>query len=398
MARGQIIKRASGSYAIRYFDHSGERHYETIGRDRRAAERALSQRMRELDTGAWTEPSSETLTDYAKRWLERRDPSRVATTNERRRFSRGRVSHATHREYRRVLDLHVLPILGHRALATIRPVDVDDLIAHLEERGLAAGTVRNIIAPLRKLLNDAVRQGLLHANPAMKADLPPAQEFVGKELPREHTTAIRNALIRLASPDPLRPGHDDLFWVHYFDLALATGLRLGELRALQWRHVNRAKRLLRVEQAYSRDVLKRPKSDAGIRTVPIFPGALAALDALAARAVERGTYAPDELIFQSHAGSALHPSNTNRRVWQPALREARLADADGKPLYRFHDLRHTCISRLVAAGADIKLVQAIAGHSNPLITLKRYSHLLDERLQDAAGRFDPTVTEPRTGV
>jgi integrase len=57
--------------------------------------------------------------------------------------------------------------------------------------------------------------------------------------------------------------------------------------------------------------------------------------------------------------------------------------------YRFHDLRHTCVSRLVAAGADIKLVQAVSGHANPLITLKRYSHLLDGRVTEAAGRFDP---------
>jgi integrase len=57
--------------------------------------------------------------------------------------------------------------------------------------------------------------------------------------------------------------------------------------------------------------------------------------------------------------------------------------------YRFHDVRHTCVSRLVAAGADVMLVQEVAGHSNPLITLKRYSHLLDARVSEAAGRFDP---------
>jgi integrase len=54
-----------------------------------------------------------------------------------------------------------------------------------------------------------------------------------------------------------------------------------------------------------------------------------------------------------------------------------------------HDLRHTCVSRLVAAGADVKLVQAVAGHSSPMITLNRYSHLLDARITDAADRFDP---------
>jgi integrase len=67
---------------------------------------------------------------------------------------------------------------------------------------------------------------------------------------------------------------------------------------------------------------------------------------------------------------------------------SRLAGLDGEG-YRFHDLRHTCVSRLVAAVADVKLVQAVAGHANPLITLKRYSHLLDSRVTEAAERFDP---------
>jgi len=261
----------------------------------------------------------------------------------------------------------------------------------MEEDGRAAGTIRNVIAPLRKLLGDAVRHGLLPTNPAARADLPPPQEFAGKEIPAEHTNAIRQALRTLATPDPLRDGDLDLLYLHLFDLALATGLRLGELRALQWRHVDRGRSLLRVEYAYSRNQLKRPKSEAGIRTIPIFPSAQTALRALAARGLERGTYAPHELILQTERGTPLHPSNFNRRVWQPALRSATLATPEGRPIYRFHDLRHTCISRLVAAGADIKLVQAIAGHSNPLITLKRYSHLLDDRLTAAAKRYDPAI-------
>ncbi len=103
------------------------------------------------------------------------------------------------------------------------------------------------------------------------------------------------------------------------------------------------------------------------------------------RAVERGRYAPDELVFGSMRGTPLQPSNFRQRAWDPALRRA---GVDGER-YRFHDLRHTCVSRLVAAGADVKLVQAVAGHANPLITLKRYSHLLDARVTEAAQRFDP---------
>ncbi|MDE3097726.1 MAG: tyrosine-type recombinase/integrase, partial [Chloroflexota bacterium] len=88
-------------------------------------------------------------------------------------------------------------------------------------------------------------------------------------------------------------------------------------------------------------------------------------------------------------GTPLQPSNFRQRVWERAIRHAGL-EGEG---YRFHDLRHTCVSRLVALGADVKLVQAVAGHANPMITLKRYSHLLDARITEAAGRFDPARVE-----
>lgn len=380
MARGSIVRRSSGNYAIVYYV-GGRQKWETIGPSRRDAERALTARKREVDTGTWREPSSETLASYAERWLAHRDPARVGGGG------RTRLSPSTFEGYRLNLRRHVLPRLGDRALSSLRTEDVDRLIADLEADGKAPGTVRNVIVPLRKMLADAVRQGLLLANPAARADLPPAQDFAGNEIPPEHTDAIREALLELAPLDPLRLERDR-FFVCLFDVALGTGLRLGELRALRWRDVDRERRLIRVERAYSRQEVRRPKTDSGIRSVPLFPSVEAAFRELAARAVERGRYAPEELIFGSIRGKPLQPSNFRQRVWDPALRRAGF-DGEG---YRFHDLRHTCVSRLVAAGADIKLVQAVAGHANPLITLKRYSHLLDVRVSEAAERFDPAIS------
>lgn len=377
MARGSIIKRPSGNHAIVYYVN-GKQKWETIGPSRREAERALTARKREVDTGTWREPSSETLATYAERWLAYRDPGRVS------HGMRTRLSPATYEGYRLSIRRHVLPRIGRRALSSLRTEDVDRLIAELEADGKAPGTVRNVVVPLRKMLADAVRQGLILVNPAARADLPPAQDFAGKEISAGHANAIRQALVGLAPMDPLRR-EPDLFFVSLFDVALGTGLRLGELRALRWSDVDRERRLIRVERAYSRQVLKRPKTDSGVRSVPLFPSVDAALRELAARAVERGRYAPDELVFGSMRGTPLQPSNFRQRVWAPALDRAGLCDAG----YRFHDLRHTCVSRLVAAGADVKLVQAVAGHANPLITLKRYSHLLDARITEAATRFDP---------
>jgi integrase len=379
MARGSIVKRRSGNYAIVYYV-DGKQKWETIGPSRREADRALTARKREVDTGTWREPSSETLAAYAERWLAHRDPTRVLS-------GRARLAPSTFAEYRRALLLHIGPRLGERTLASLRTEDVDVLIAALEADGKAAGTVRNIVTPLRKMLADAVRQGKLVANPAAKADLPPAQAFTGKEIPTGHTEAIRAALADLAAMDPIR-SEPDLFFVCLFDVALGTGLRLGELRALRWRDIDRDRRLIRVERAYSRREVRQPKSEAGVRSVPLFPSVDAAFRELAARAVERDLYAPDELVFATIRGTPLHESNLNRRVWRPALERAGLAHVG----YRFHDLRHTCVSRLVAAGADVKLVQVVAGHASPLITLQRYSHLLDARVSEAAERFDPART------
>jgi len=132
MARGSIVKRPSGNYAIVYYV-DGKQKWETIGPSRREAERALTARKREVDTGSWREPSTETLTAYAERWLERRNPARVSGA------ARTRLSPSTFEGYRLNLRRHVLPRLGQRALASLRTEDVDRLIAELEERAGGAG-------------------------------------------------------------------------------------------------------------------------------------------------------------------------------------------------------------------------------------------------------------------
>jgi integrase len=122
------------------------------------------------------------------------------------------------------------------------------------------------------------------------------------------------------------------------------------------------------------------KTEAGERFVPLFQSARAAL----AEAKLRSRFArPEDFVFATAVGTPLDPGNFVRREFKPALARARLE------AFRFHDLRHFAVSALIAAGADIKLLQAIAGHASATMTLDTYGHLMTARVQEAATRYDP---------
>ena len=363
---------------------NGKQVWETVGTSQRGAQREREDRLAEVRNGTWKPPRERnvsqreepTLAEYVEAWLARQDPARTPDV------SRRRLSPATFVTYRGDLRRHVLPVLGSLRLSEIRTDDIDGLIRTLEDQGKAPGGIRNAVTPLRRVLGEAQRKGLIALNPASRCDLPPAQDFVGKEIHPEHVEEIRWALALAAPPDPVRGGQDFVA-VLMFDLALGTGLRLGELRALRWGDIDLERQLIRVERAYSAGEISRPKSEAGKRAVPIVDLTREALVALMDRAIDYGRFDEEAEVLLSAKGTSIHPSNFNRRVWKPALRAAGL-EALG---YRWHDLRHTCVSRLVALGADPALVQIIAGHSDPRITLKRYTHVREARVTEAAQRF-----------
>ena len=174
-----------------------------------------------------------------------------------------------------------------------------------------------------------------------------------------------------------------------FDLALAAGLRLSELIGLRWQACDFEKAKVYVTEAIVLGKSKPPKSGLS-RSVPMFDTARVALEELATRAFSRGRFGDEEFVVSTARGTPLHPSNWNRRVWRPALKEAGLDKAGlYKNGYRWHDLRHSAVTRLIAGGADIALVKAVAGHANASTTLDVYAHVNAKRLEDAALEFDP---------
>jgi integrase len=152
--------------------------------------------------------------------------------------------------------------------------------------------------------------------------------------------------------------------------AAFTGLRRGELLALRWRDVDFSASAIRVRASYAGGELTTPKSGK-VRSVPMAPDVAAALASLGQRDDWTGD---DDLVFAGVAGNYLDGSALRRR-YAAALRRAGL-----RPL-RFHDLRHTFGTRMIAK-ADIRRVQEWMGHAD-IQTTMRYLHYAP-RADDAA--------------
>ena len=154
--------------------------------------------------------------------------------------------------------------------------------------------------------------------------------------------------------------------------AIFTGLRQGELLGLTLADVDFDAGLVRVRKALDRSgVRTEPKTPQAIRDVVLMPALARLLKSHKAEAFARGHAKPSDYVFTSAVGTPLYWRNVSKRGLQAAL------ERSGLERLRFHDLRHTFASLLIAQGANVVFVSRQLGHASPDITLGVYSHLFD---------------------
>lgn len=184
-----------------------------------------------------------------------------------------------------------------------------------------------------------------------------------------------------------------------FTLALATGMRRGELLALKWQDSNFTAGTLQIRRILTRIPSKmpgkgyvetEPKTQKSRRSVVIAPFALEALKQhrsrqLAAK-LKAGDYWQDhDYVFCTSIGTHLNPSKDVLDQLKVLLKKA------GLPDIRFHDLRHSAATILLTEGVHPKVVQELLGHSNISMTMDVYSHVLPSMQQDAISRLNTAL-------
>lgn len=316
----------------------------------------------------------------------------------------------TIKHYRWVLTARVMPRLGHLRLTDITPDVVKDWVGWMSSKRLTRGS-KNLTTPAKLLSASSVHHAhrILHGClagavprwlPVNPAALPPGTRKHASGLPQPEpfegmflTPAEINVILANCGPFV----HDLAF------TALSTGMRLGELVALQVHHiVTRGDQVVvRVRRALKDDgSIGAPKSAKSRRDVPV-GGAAARI--LSARVSGRR---PADLVFPSRRGEVWTEDNLRKQYWWPAVAAAQRCPEHPppEPTYsgrgrrrglrvdevstcacptrlnrrpRIHDLRHTHASMLIHAKWSPKKVQLRLGHSSYLITMNTYSHVWD---------------------
>jgi integrase len=340
------------------------------------ARREKAARMTDIGRGEFDRRSRITLREYALEWIERYQ-------------GRGRrgFRDSTRDDYRRILNQYVFKYFPDRTrLTEITPSDVAGLIAWLcdpdkQGQALSDKSVRNYLGPLSACMASAVREGLIRHNPTRDADLPhrPSADDVENEDTRAMTS---EQLAGLLAVIPARHGV-------FFRLLAATGLRISEAIALQWRHLHLdgPSPHVKVRRGVVRGTLGPPKSRYSRREVPLDAELVQAL-----RKHQQETEWPGEedLVFPASNGAYLHVGNLRRRVLKPAREKT------GLEWVGFHTFRHTCASLLFASGRNAVQVQRWLGHHSAAFTLSRYVHLLDGDLGEALSLPAQGVNKVRT--
>ena len=341
-------------WRVRYRDPLGRERSRSFAR-KADADRFMATVQADLIRGDWTDPrlSKITVEEWSERWVR----------------TKSHLKPKTLAGYRSNLQAHVIPAFGGYQLRHVDRMAVEEWIADLQASGLGPSGIRQARQVLNSMLTLAVDAGYLPSNPvdgtqhsatSRTGDVVPRRRPSGR--PRRHDPGtlrrprLRARLRRAAMGRSRRPQTQKMRPASALASRSPNPSRTSRANSTSGRPRTIA------AASWPSPIPPRPPREHLARHVPDDPEAL---------------------VFTSPNGAPLRNSNFRRQVWYQAVEEAELPED-----LRIHDLRHTCASLFVAAGANPKAVQVHLGHSSITVTMDRYTHLFPSDVDDLVRRLD----------
>ncbi len=363
---GTIRQRADGRWEAMYTYHDATGHMKRrslYGKTQREVREKLTAALRALDQGDAPITDRQTVAQFLDRWL-----ADVVKPSVRPK---------TYHSYAQLVRLHLKPALGRHQLAKLLPQHVQGMMNDKLAAGLSPRTVQYLRAVLRRALGQALKWGLVARNVATLVDPPRSERHEMQAL----NPSQAGQFLEAARGDRLEA---------LYRVALSLGLRQGEILGLRWEDVDFDAGTMRVRVQLQR-IDGKPrlvdlKTVKSRRTVALPAALVMALKAhrmhqLEERLLAGGRWQDWGLVFTSTIGTPLDARNLTTR-YKALLKRAGLPDV------RFHDLRHSCASLLIAQGVPPRVVMEILGHSQISLTLNTYTHVLLDAQRQAADVMD----------
>ena len=358
--------RWEGRYTAGYDEKTGKRLIKNVlGKTQAEVKEKLAKAVAEAETVDVRRADEYTLGTWLQTWYEL--------------YAKPHLRFSTAEYYRRGIELHIVPRIGDIPLKKLTGRDLQWLYKDLQEHGrlreaqkgnqpgLSDSTIRGIHTMLHNALDRAVKERLIARNPADDCISPKISKHEMKILPPEQiksylTTADQRGVLPM------------------FYLELSSGLRRGELLALQWEDLNVKERILTVNKQVTRmegelDVTE-PKTKNSVRKVALSQQAVDLL-------VQEHEQHPDNPI--------LFPSPRTGGYWSPdavsRINRKLLKNAGIEEHVRFHDLRHTFATMAISSGVDVKTLSSMLGHYSAGFTLDTYTHITNDMQRGAAEKI-----------
>ena len=338
----------------------------------------LAKALRDMHLGIPIVSEKQPLSRFLAHWLEQ-----VVTA---------RVRPKTLRTYSDLVKLHISPAIGDIPLGKLSPQRVREFLNAKLETGLSPRTVKHLLVTLRGALAVAVKDGQIPRNVAALVDPPrapkPEVQALDPDQARAFLEAVKGSRFEAA-----------------YTAAVAVGMRQGEILGLQWSDLDLETGLLTVRAALQR-VNKRliqvePKSATSRRSMRLPAACVSALVAHKTdQDLERkwaGTrWQETGYVFTTRIGTPVDPRDLLRDYYAITRpKPKRTGDPPPKlpfPPVRFHDLRHSAATLLLAQGVSPRYITELLGHSQVSFTMQTYAHVLPEVQKQTAAAMDEILT------
>jgi integrase len=384
------------AWAVRYVDGGSRQRQRTFAK-KKDADTYRSRLETELgDRTHLAQSQTVTVAAAMDQWLRDCD---------RRHKIGDRMAGYTRNNYQKTARIHVIPAFSKIKFTELTANQVQDFINEKIEE-YSWRTVTSMICVLRLMLKHAIWGGWLRRNPlADRAIRIPRNG--APQIPIPTKDELRRLLCVLATKWPLEHRRAYAARVVMVVLAVFAGSRRGEIIGLQWENVDFEAGTIKVRYSYSSvDGLRAPKTQAGVRTIPMALPVRAALSQLRDAV---GNEAVGYVLTGTH-GKPIIPQHLTSHYWKRMSKAADLLNENGSPKYHFHALRHAAASLLIEQGLPPLHVKKIIGHSSVTMTLDVYGHLFPEddasrhAVREVASQFDvvwadlPALLAPKARV